>query len=97
MLELLEGFIQGGLAVGMKGDLSLRAGVATLVGAAELVRQKNVHPAVLKDAVCTPGGTTIAGLRALQKAGFRSAFVEALVATAEKAQAGAAAFEKTPR
>lgn len=97
VLELLEGFIQGGLAVGMKGDLSLRAGVATLVGAAELVRQKNVHPAVLKDAVCTPGGTTIAGLRALQKAGFRSAFVEALVATAEKAQAGAAAFEKTPR
>lgn len=94
VLELLEGFIQGGLAVGMRSDLSLRAGIATLIGAATLVRQKNVHPAVLKDAVCTPGGTTIAGLRALQHAGFRNAFVEALVATAEKAKAGAVAFEK---
>ncbi|MCI6259787.1 MAG: pyrroline-5-carboxylate reductase dimerization domain-containing protein [Pyramidobacter porci] len=97
VLELLEGFIQGGLAVGMKSDLSLRAGAATLIGAAELARQKNVHPAALKDAVCTPGGTTIAGLRALQRAGFKSAFVEALAATAEKARGGAAAFEKSRR
>lgn len=97
VLELLEGFIQGGLTAGMKSDLSLRAGAATLIGAAELVRQKNVHPAALKDSVCTPGGTTIAGLRALQRAGFKSAFVEALAATAEKAGEGAAAFEKSRR
>ena len=97
VLELLEGFIQGGLAVGMKGDLSLRAGAATLIGAAELARRKNVHPAALKDSVCTPGGTTIAGLRVLQRAGFNSAFIEALAATAEKAGEGAAAFEKSRR
>ncbi len=92
VLELLEGFIQGGLAVGMKSDVSLRAGVATLMGAAQLVQERGVHPAALKDTVCTPGGTTIAGCRTLQKMGFKSAFIEALVATAEKSQAGTAAF-----
>ncbi len=92
VLELLEGFIQGGLAVGMKGDLSLRAGVATLMGAAQLAKESGVHPAALKDAVCTPGGTTIEGCRVLQRNGFKSAFVEALVATAEKSKAGAQAF-----
>jgi pyrroline-5-carboxylate reductase len=88
VFELLEGFIQGGLAVGMKGDVSLRAGIATLMGAAKLVKERGVHPAVLKDAVCTPGGTTIEGCRVLQKEGFKSAFIEALIATSEKSKAG---------
>ena len=92
VLELLEGFIQGGLAVGMNAKLSQSVGIATVLGAAELVRAKGVHPAVLKDSVCTPGGTTIAGLRSLQQSGFRSAFIEALVATAEKSKAGSEAF-----
>ena len=94
VFELLEGFIQGGLAVGMKGDVSLRAGIATLKGAAELAALRGDHPAVLKDAVCTPGGTTIAGCRELQKLGFKSAFIEALIATAEKTKAGTEAFNK---
>lgn len=92
VLELLEGFIQGGLAVGLKSDLSLRVGVATVLGAAKLVKERDLHPAILKDNVCTPGGTTIAGIRSLQKAGFRSAFIEALAATAEKSKAGSEAF-----
>lgn len=94
VFELLEGFIQGGLAVGMRSDVSLRAGIATLKGAAELAAARGEHPAVLKDAVCTPGGTTIAGCRELLKDGFKSAFVEALIATAEKTKAGTAAFNK---
>jgi len=97
VFELLEGFIQGGLAVGMKGDVSLRAGIATLKGAAELAAARGEHPAVLKDAVCTPGGTTIAGCRSLLKNGFKSAFVEALIATAEKTHAGTEAFNKAVR
>ena len=92
VLELLEGFIQGGLAVGMKSDVSLRAGIATLIGAAQLTAARGVHPAVLKDSVCTPGGTTIAGVRVLQEKAFKSAFIEALVATADKAKAGSAAY-----
>ena len=92
VFELLEGFIQGGLAVGMKADVSLKAGIATLKGAAELAAARGLHPAALKDAVCTPGGTTIAGCRSLQQNGFKSAFIEALVATAERSQAGTKAF-----
>lgn len=88
VMELLEGFIQGGLAVGVKSDLSLRAGAATLIGAARLATESGKHPAQLKDAVCTPGGTTIAGCRVLQQKGFKSAFIEALIATAEKARGG---------
>lgn len=93
VFELLEGFIQGGLAVGMKSSISLRAGVATLMGAAQLVKERGVHPAVLKDAVCTPGGTTIEGCRVLQKEGFKSAFIEALIATSEKSKAGTRAYK----
>ena len=92
VFELLEGFIQGGLAVGMKSDVSLRAGIATLRGAAELAAARGLHPAELKDAVCTPGGTTIAGCRELQKRGFKSAFIEALVATGEMSKSGTEAF-----
>lgn len=92
VLELLEGFIQGGLAVGMKGDLSLRAGIATLMGAAQLTKESGIHPAELKDAVCTPGGTTVEGCRVLQRMGFKSALMEALIATAEKSKEGTRAF-----
>lgn len=92
VLDLLEGFIQGGLAVGIKDDVSLRAGLAVLEGTAKLVKQRGIHPAILKDSVCTPGGTTIAGIRVLEDRAFKGAFIDALVATAEKAQQGAAAY-----
>ncbi len=92
IFSLLEGFIQGGLAVGLKRDLSLRAGIGTLTGAAELVRQSGAHPAELRDQVCTPGGTTIAAIRTLERTGFKSAFIEAVVAAAESGKAGAEEF-----
>ena len=53
-------------------------------GTARMVLDTGVHPAVLKDAVCSPGGTTIQGVRALERGGFRSAVMEAVIAACEK-------------
>ena len=55
-----------------------------LLGSAALVLESGKHPGQLKDAVCSPGGTTIQGVRALEKNGFRSAVMEAVIAAYEK-------------
>lgn len=91
ILELLDGYIQGGLSVGMSAENALQVGMGTLIGAAELVREGR-HPAILRDSVCTPAGITIAGVRSLNRAGFKNAFIEALVATAEKSIAATKQF-----
>ena len=54
------------------------------LGAAEMVLRGEGHPGALKDAVCSPGGTTIRGVAALEEAGMRSAFIKAVDATLEK-------------
>ena len=58
-----------------------------LVGAARLQQESGAHPGALKDAVCSPGGTTIQGVRALEEGGFRAAAMHAVLAACEKTQA----------
>ena len=60
---------------------ALEYAAATVIGAGELVLASGQHPGALKDAVCSPMGSTIAGIRALENHGFRAAAMEAVIAT----------------
>ena len=66
--------------LGLKRDQAYLLSAQTLKGTASLLLQDGLHPAVLKDAVCSPGGTTIAGVTSLEKDGFRAACENAVEA-----------------
>jgi len=55
-----------------------------VLGSAKLVLESGKHPGELKDAVCSPGGTTIQGVRALEEGGFRGTVMNAVIAAYEK-------------
>jgi pyrroline-5-carboxylate reductase len=67
-------------------DLALKLAAQTVAGSAEMVLQTGRHPAVLRDEVTSPGGTTIAGLEALEAGGVRSALMSAVRAATERAR-----------
>jgi pyrroline-5-carboxylate reductase len=80
----IEALADGGVACGLPRDKALTYAAQTVLGSAELVLQSDKHPGALKDAVCSPAGTTIQGVRALEQNGFRSAAMEAVIAAYEK-------------
>ena len=81
-----EAMADGAVAAGLPRALALRLAHRTLAGTAALLQEQELHPAQLKDMVASPGGTTIAGLRQLERAGLRSALIEAVVAAAERSR-----------
>ncbi|MFN4865445.1 MAG: pyrroline-5-carboxylate reductase [Cyanobium sp.] len=81
-----EAMADGAVAAGLPRALAHRLAHRTLAGTAALLQEQELHPAALKDMVSSPGGTTIAGLRALERTGLRSALIEAVVAAAERSR-----------
>ncbi len=69
---LIEAFADAGVRYGMPRDKAIKLVSKTVKGAAELQIETGLHPAVLKDMVCSPGGSTIKGVTALEKTGFRA-------------------------
>ena len=81
---LTEALADGAVACGAPRVQAIEAAAQMLLGTAALLLETGEHPASLKDRVCSPGGSTICGVRALEKAGFRSACAEAVIAACEK-------------
>lgn len=82
-----EALADGAVAAGLPRALAQLLAPRTLSGTAALLEGKELHPGQLKDMVSSPAGTTIAGLRALERAGLRSALLEAVLAAAERSRA----------
>ena len=80
----LEGLADGAVACGLPRDKALRYAAQMLLGSAELVLASGKHPGQLKDEVCSPGGSTIQGVRALEAGGFRGLCMEAVDAAFRK-------------
>ncbi|MBO5557057.1 MAG: pyrroline-5-carboxylate reductase, partial [Oscillospiraceae bacterium] len=79
----LEGLADGGVACGLNRGLAYEMAAQMLLGSAKWILETGELPATLKDKVCSPGGTTIQGVRALEERGFRSAAMEAVIAACE--------------
>ena len=80
----IEAMADGGVLCGLPRATAMEFAAQTLIGTAELMLQSGDHPGKMKDAVCSPGGSTIEGVRALERGGFRSAVTEAIVKTWDK-------------
>lgn len=76
----MEALADGGVACGLPRAKALEYAAQTLIGSAKLMLQSGRHPGELKDAVCSPAGTTVAGVAALENDGFRAAAIDAVKA-----------------
>lgn len=91
VFQIIEAFADGGVKMGLARDAAMAISAQMTLGAAAMVTQTGIHPAKLKDQVASPGGTTIAGLHVLEKAGVRGALMSAVEAATLRAREASAA------
>jgi len=80
VFQIIEALSDGGVKMGLPRAVATRLAAQTLAGSADMLLSTNLHPGVLKDSVTSPGGTTIAGLHAMEVGGVRAAMIDAVEA-----------------
>jgi pyrroline-5-carboxylate reductase len=75
---VIEAMVAGGLKMGLPHETATRLAEQTVLGAAKLVKETGLHPAILRDQVITPGGTTISAIHELESHGLRSMLISAI-------------------
>lgn len=86
VFKMIEALTDGGQSVGLSEDAALQLTVQTVLGAATLLLEQGESPATLRERVTSPGGTTVAGLRALDEKGFSEALIEAVQAATRRSK-----------
>ncbi|KAL7430840.1 hypothetical protein ACHAXH_002500 [Discostella pseudostelligera] len=84
VFQFIEALSDGGVKAGLPRNIATTLAAQTVKGAAEMVLKTGKHPGELKDAVTSPGGTTIAGVEALEKGGFRAAAMSAVTSATKR-------------
>ena len=82
----LEALADGAVTCGLPRDKARRYAAQMVLGTAQLALQSGQHTAAMKDAVCSPGGTTITGCQVLEEMGFRAAAINAVQAATNKSR-----------
>ena len=83
---VIESLSDGGVKMGLDRATAMTLAVQTVLGSAKLIRETGMHPGQLKDMVSSPGGTTIAGISALEEGGVRSTFIRAVERATERSR-----------
>uniref|UniRef100_A0A0N4ZWF4 Pyrroline-5-carboxylate reductase n=1 Tax=Parastrongyloides trichosuri TaxID=131310 RepID=A0A0N4ZWF4_PARTI len=80
MFSVIEGLADGGVKMGIPRDLSIRLAAYTLLGAAKMVLETGIHPAILKEAVQSPAGSSVYGIHEIEKGGLKATLISAVEA-----------------
>lgn len=86
IFTVIEALADGGVQEGLSRDTALSLAVQTVLGSAMLMRESGEHPAVLRDKVCSPAGTTISAIRVLEEKGLRSTLMEAVAQATKRSR-----------